>query len=440
MMEIKKPRLNQLSKVCVVLGAQWGDEGKGKIVDDLVQEYDVCARFNGGSNAGHTIKVNGVKYALHLLPSGILNPVSECIIGNGCVIHLPTLKEELGRLEENKIKWRNRLFISDRAHLVFDIHQKQDGAQEGERDSRIGTTGRGIGPTYCEKMNRTGIRVCDLNDFQLLSAKYKKIVFSATHRFPSLSPDFASEEQISQELNRYKEYAEFFKDCIVDGIQWINEKYNSGKRIMLEGANAAMLDIDFGTYPYVSSSSACVGGCITGLGLSPNKLGDVVGVVKSYTTRVGEGPFPTELKGELEAKLRKIGDEFGTTTGRPRRCGWLDLVVVLYSTLINGYTCLNITKLDCLRGFEELKIGVAYKYEGKELPKGSMPSDLRILSNVEVVYETFPGFDEDISKCKAFDQLPVNAQKYLNRIEEILNVPIRWIGVGANREDTIEKI
>jgi adenylosuccinate synthase len=437
---MKKQKVdNSLSQVCVVLGTQWGDEGKGKIVDILMQEYDVCGRFNGGSNAGHTIIVEGVKYAFHLLPSGILNPKAECLIGNGCVVHLPTLVTELEKLDKSKIAWKERFFISDRAHLVFDIHQKMDGAQETELSTgKLGTTGRGIGPTYCEKMNRTGVRACDLADFQLVETKYRRIVAHAVRLFPILE-EFSQEANIQKELKRYKEYAELFKANIVDGVYWINLRYSQNKKIMMEGANAAMLDIDFGTYPFVTSSNASIGGCLTGLGLSTNKVGDVIGVVKAYTTRVGEGPFPTELKGDLGDKLRTIGGEFGTTTGRPRRCGWFDAVVVQYTALLNGYTHLNLTKLDCLRGFSELKIGVAYVYGGTKLPPGSMPADLKILSNVKVEYETLPGFEEDISKCKKFEELPENAQKYILRIEKLVGVPIRWIGVGADRDAVAEK-
>jgi len=424
---------NQLSQVVVVLGSQWGDEGKGKIVDVLAQEYDVCGRFNGGSNAGHTIFVNDVKFAFHLMPSGILNPTMECIIGNGCVVHLPTLFKELQQLDDKKVKYEGRLFISDRAHLVFDFHQTIDGLNElSLGESKIGTTRKGIGPAYIEKMNRSGIRVGDLSspDFP---DKLKRIVLTAQSRFHF-------EYNLDEETKKYAEYAQKIAPYVVDSVDFINQKYKEGKKILLEGANAAMLDIDFGTYPYVTSSNPTIGGCVTGLGLSPKKIGDVIGVVKAYTTRVGEGPFPTELSYENTPQgkaLRDVGREFGTTTGRPRRCGWLDTVVLNYTNLLNGYTSINLTKLDILTGFDTLKIGYQYKYNGKALT--SMPSSLDVLSHVEVQYEELPGWKEDISKIEKFEDLPKNCQNYVNRIEELLNVPIKWIGVGAGRHSLISK-
>jgi len=423
--------VSKLTQVTAVLGAQWGDEGKGKIVDVLAHAFDVCARYNGGSNAGHTIIADGKKFAFHLLPSGILNPKAECIIGNGCVVHLPTLEKELAALEANGVSWKGRLFLSDRAHIVFDFHQKIDGMREQELgSSKIGTTGRGIGPAYCEKANRSGIRIGDLRYMSEFRGKLVRIVEGAKRRFQF-------DYDIDSEVQRYEKYSNFFGECIVDGVYWINERYNQGKKILVEGANAALLDLDFGTYPYVTSSNPTVGGCITGLGISANKLGDVIGVIKAYTTRVGEGPFPTELKDSVGDDIRTKGGEFGTTTGRPRRCGWLDLVVMKYSHTLNGYSSLNLTKLDILSGHDQVKVAVGYRHEGKDLPY--MPASLEVFSKVEVVYETLPGWKEDISKCTSFDQLPANAQKYVKFIEDYLKVPVRWIGVGPARQSLLEK-
>jgi len=417
-----------LSQVTAVLGSQWGDEGKGKIVDVLCQEFEICARFNGGSNAGHTIVVDGKKFAFHLLPIGIVNPNSICLIGNGCVIHLPTLFEELEQLEKSGVSFNGRLLISDRAHLVFNFHQIVDGLNENELGAqKIGTTRRGIGPSTMDKMNRNGIRVVDL-----YSSRFPEKLQALIH---SVQSRFQFDYDINGEIQRYTKYAERLKEFVIDGIEWINRQYGLGKKILLEGANAAMLDIDFGTYPYVTSSHPTVGGCLIGLGFSVKKLGDVIGVVKAYTTRVGEGPFPSELKNEEGEHIRKVGHEYGTTTGRPRRCGWLDIVVLRYSCLINGYTCLNLTKLDVLSGMSTVKIAVEYISEGKRL--ASMPSSLELLQNISVEYEVLDGWKEDISRYRTFTELPVNCQNYVRRIEQLLAVPIKWIGVGDSRDALI---
>jgi len=388
-------------------------------------------RFNGGSNAGHTIVVDGKKFAFHLMPSGILNPSAICVIGNGCVIHLPSLFIELQNLKDQGVNYEGRLLISDRAHLVFDVHQNMDKLQEKERGGdQIGTTGKGIGPAYCEKANRTSIRCCDLKNMEEFQKKLKLIVSNAHKRFGEF------EYNIEAEIRKYSEYSKLLDTAIIDTVEWLNEQYFQGKKILMEGANATMLDLDFGTYPFVTSSNPSIGGALTGTGLSAKKLGDVIAVVKAYTTRVGQGPFPTELKDQLGQRLREAGHEYGTTTGRPRRCGWLDLVVVLYTNSLNGYTALNITKLDILTGIEELKVAVAYKYKDKKLK--SMPASLDVLSSVEVEYEILPGWKEDISKCRHFHELPKNAQNYVRRIEEIVKVPVKWVGVGPARDALID--
>jgi len=418
----------------VVLGAQWGDEGKGKLVDMLSQEYDVCARVAGGSNAGHTIVVNDIKYKFHLLPSGILNPEAIGIVGNGVVIHLPSFLTELDGLTKNGINHNGRVFISDRAHIVFDFHQAVDGALETRLGRhKIGTTKKGIGPAYASKISRNGVRVGDLRNWEYFEQRFRALAEHHLRSYEGLEID------IEKELAYYKSIAPKILAMTCDTIQLTNQKYKEGKKILVEGANAAMLDIDFGTYPYVTSSNPSIGSVLTGLGVSPKKLGGIYGTVKAYCTRVGEGPFPTELNvlvGEGE-HLATVGHEFGTTTGRPRRCGWLDLPQLKYSITINGYTSINLTKLDVLTGLKTIPLGVGYKLNGEYLD--TMPACLRELKDVEVEYETMQGWDEDISKCRRFEDLPKNCKTYVLRIEEILGVPIRWIGVGANREDMLDR-
>jgi adenylosuccinate synthase len=419
----------------VVLGAQWGDEGKGKLVDVLSQDYDVCARVAGGSNAGHTIVVQGKKYKFHLLPSGILNEKATCVIGNGVVVHLPAFLNELDSLDASGINYKGRILLSDRAHLVFDFHQQVDGKQELSLGRhKIGTTKKGIGPAYSSKISRNGIRVGDLAHWPTFERRFRALAQSHMTQYEGLEID------IEDQLVYYKAIADRVIGMTVDTIEYTNAQYAAGKRILVEGANATMLDIDFGTYPYVTSSNPSVGSVLTGLGVSPRKLRGIYGTVKAYCTRVGEGPFPTELElkeGSVGMHLSQVGAEYGTTTGRCRRCGWLDIPQMQYSALINGFTSINLTKLDVLTGIPELKIGKAYKYRG-ELVK-SMPASLEIFSNVDVEWEVLPGWTEDISTVTKFEDLPVNCQKYVLRVQELVGVPIRWIGVGPNRLDVIDR-
>eukprot|EP00727_Mastigamoeba_balamuthi_P004198 m51a1_g13776 adenylosuccinate synthetase, putative (436) ;mRNA; r:286936-288966 len=422
--------------VCVIVGAQWGDEGKGKIVDALSKEFDLCCRFNGGSNAGHTLWVEGKKYAFHLLPSGLLHPTVTGIIGNGVVVHIPTLLAEMADVEKNGVKVSDRLKISDRAHIVMDVHMAVDGLQEGARaqGSKIGTTRKGIGPTYADKASRVGLRMCDLLKFDThFVPRYRQLAAAYVSRFPGLVVD------VEAEIERYRGIAARVAPMIIDTVEYINRAIIAGKKVMAEGANAAMLDIDFGTYPYVTSSHASTGGVPCGLGVAPTKLGNIIGVVKSYTTRVGEGPFPTELSivdHPVGKHLQTVGHEVGTTTGRPRRCGWLDLVLLRYTAWINGYTVVNLTKLDVLTGINPLRVGVAYKLNGELLT--GMPACADDLGALEVVYEEMEGWSEDISQCRKFKELPAAAQAYVHKISEFLGCPVRWIGVGVGREDTIE--
>jgi len=414
------------------LGAQWGDEGKGKLVDIMAQDYEICARVAGGSNAGHTIVVEGIKYKFHLIPSGMLNPNSIGIIGNGVVVHIPTLLKELEDLSTAKIDLKTRLKLSDRAHIVFDFHQTIDGLNEGKLgDKMIGTTKKGIGPAYSSKILRNGLRLGDLEDMDEFEHKLVRLVDYYKRCYGD-----ALEIDVKKEMAYYKKVQRQVLDMMTDTLVMVNKAYDEGKKILIEGANATMLDIDFGTYPYVTSSNPTIGSVCTGLGISPLKISGVFGTVKAYCTRVGEGPFPTELKDEIGNFLLKNGGEFGTTTNRPRRCGWLDIPQMKYSNLINGYTALNLTKLDVLTGLKEIKIAVRYNLNNKELL--GMPGNLKRLYDVEVVYEIFEGWKEDISKCKNFDDLPQNARKLVKHIEELIGVRIKWIGVGAGRENIIE--
>ncbi|ABN68029.1 Adenylosuccinate synthetase (IMP--aspartate ligase) [Scheffersomyces stipitis CBS 6054] len=423
----------------VVLGSQWGDEGKGKLVDLLCDDIDVCARCQGGNNAGHTIVVGDVKYDFHMLPSGLVNPNCLNLVGSGVVVHVPSFFQELENLEKKGLNCRDRLFLSSRAHLVFDFHQRTDKLKEAELSENkkaIGTTGKGIGPTYSTKASRSGIRVHHLvsedpEAWEEFKTRYHRLVNSRKQRYGEFDYD------VEEELARYEKYRELLRPFVVDSIEFMHTALVQNKRILVEGANALMLDIDFGTYPYVTSSSTGIGGVLTGLGIPPKTINNIYGVVKAYTTRVGEGPFPTEQLNEFGEALQTIGAEYGVTTGRKRRCGWLDLVVLKYSTLINGYTSLNITKLDVLDSFKEIQVGVGYKLNGKSL--ASFPEDLIKLGKVEVEYKTLPGWETDITKIKTYDELPENAKSYLKFIEDYLGVPVQWVGTGPARDSMLEK-
>jgi adenylosuccinate synthase len=415
----------------VVLGAQWGDEGKGKLVDILAQHSDLCVRFNGGANAGHTLVVEGKKYAFHLLPCGMINKHCMNLIGNGVVVHIPTMMKELEKLKDFDPDALSRVFISSRAHVLFDSHQMVDGMLEAEKDGKaLGTTKRGIGPCYASKATRNGIRFADLLNEDTLEEKiYDLIKYQKLHYASALV-----DTDIPREVKRYKEYGRMLRNQIVDGVSYLHSEIDLGKKILIEGANAALLDIDFGTYPFVTSSSTSVGGVCTGLGVAPRTVDCTIGVVKAYTTRVGNGPFPTELEDEVGTHLRAIGHEFGTTTGRPRRCGWIDVPMIRYSHRINGYDSLNITKLDVMTGLPNIKVCTHYRIGDRILPDGYMPASIEQLKEVEPVYMTLPGWTEDISKCESFEDLPPNARRYLLKLEQLTGVPITWVGVGPGRE------
>jgi len=423
--------------VTVVLGTQWGDEGKGKLVDILSQQIDLCARCAGGNNAGHTIVVpigpNNEKTMLdfHLLPCGLVNPECVALIGSGVVVHVPSFFAELEKLEAKGLNVQGRLLLSDRAHLVFDFHQIVDGLKEVELGGKsIGTTKKGIGPAYSSKASRSGLRVHHLfdNDF---ADKFRKIVEGRFKRYGHFEYD------TEKEIERYKGLAERLKPYVVDAVSYMSHSLKQNKRILVEGANALMLDIDYGTYPFVTSSSTSIGGVCTGLAIPPKKIDQIIGVIKAYTTRVGGGPFPTEQLNEIGTTLQDVGHEYGTTTGRKRRCGWLDLVVLKYSHSINGYDLLNLTKLDVLDGMEEIKVAVNYKIGEEELE--GFPADLERLSRVSVEYVTLPGWKSDISKVTMYEELPEKCREYVEFIENFLGVKIGWIGVGPGRESMITR-
>ncbi|CAB3248859.1 unnamed protein product [Arctia plantaginis] len=423
---------NMQNKVAVVLGGQWGDEGKGKVVDLLAVHCDIVCRCQGGNNAGHTVVVDGQEYDFHLLPSGIINKSCTSVIGNGVVIHLPGLFEELKKNENKGMRgWEDRLIISDRAHLVLDMHQQVDGLQEAEKGKNsLGTTKKGIGPTYSSKATRNGLRIGDLlGDFDIFGEKFRTLAATYKRMFPSLEVD------IESELIRYKEYAERIRPMVRDTVSYLHKALAEGRKVLVEGANAAMLDIDFGTYPYVTSSNCSIGGVCTGLGLPPKVIGEVIGVVKAYTTRVGDGPFPTELHDETGKLLQERGHEVGVTTRRVRRCGWLDLVVVRYTATVNGYTSICLTKLDILDTMKEIKVGVAYKLNGKKIDY--FPSSMAELSKVEVEYVTLPGWQCNIEDCRSLDKLPELAKNYVKAIEDYLDLPVKFIGVGPGRDSIV---
>lgn len=417
----------------VVVGTQWGDEGKGKYIDILASDSDIVVRFSGGNNAGHTIVANGVKYALHLIPSGILHKGKTCIIGNGVVVDPAVLIKEINGLNEKGVDTGN-LLISDRAHVIMPYHRELDELQEKARGSEnLGTTKRGIGPAYEDKTQRCGIRMCDLIDEEVFIEKVKanlKIKNAIIEKIYG-GKGFKAEDIIAE----YKEYAQVLKKYITDTSVVLFDAIEKGKNILFEGAQATFLDLDFGTYPYVTSSNPVAGGVCTGAGIGPVHIDEVYGVLKAYTSRVGAGPFPTEQNNEIGDTIRELGWEYGTTTGRPRRCGWLDAVMIKYAARINGLTGLAINHVDTIGKLGKIKLCRAYKKDGAEI--AYFPASLKELAKCEPVYEEFDGWDIDASKVKKYADLPENAKKYLKRVEELAGVKVRLIGVGKDRENTI---
>lgn len=422
--------------VCAIVGGQWGDEGKGKLVDIMAEHYDYVVRATGGANAGHTVYVKDKanegqykKYVFHLMPSGALYPETMNIIGNGCVVHIPTFLDEVKILKDNGINVDGRVFISDRAHLIFEYHKLIDGIQEERKGkNKVGTTRRGIGPAYADKISRIGIRIHELLDFH----KFEEHMLEnlAVHQ-----KNYEFEFDASKELAYYRDVIAEIRPYLADTAHMVNKAIAEGKKILMEGANATLLDVDHGTYPYVTSSNASIGGIISGSGIGATKIDSIIGIMKAYSTRVGAGPFPTELDNELGEKLRTKGGEFGSTTGRPRRCGWFDAFASRYSVMINDMSSINLTKLDVLDEMDTIKIAVGYFAQGKKLE--SFPASADILGGVEVEYIEMPGWKTSIKNAKTFKDLPPNAQKYVKKIEELLGCPANFIGTGVGRDEMI---
>ena len=417
----------------VLLGAQWGDEGKGKATDLLGDRVKYVVRYQGGNNAGHTVVIGDQKYALHLLPSGILTPSCIPVIGNGVVIDPPVLLEEIAGLNERGVDTSN-LKISTNAHLITPYHRTIDKVSErflGK--SKIGTTGRGIGPAYADKINRIGIRVQDLFDTSILR---QKIEGALRDKNQVLIKVFNRKGlEVDEVLNEYLQFAEILKPYVTDTSLLLNQALERGENVLLEGSQGTLLDVDHGTYPFVTSSNPTAGGASTGSGIGPTRISRVIGIVKAYTTRVGSGPFPTELFDEDGEKLRSIGGEFGTTTGRSRRCGWYDAPIARYAVRINGITDFFLTKLDVLTGWEKIPVCVAYEIDGRRVEE--LPASQTDFHHAKPIYEYLPGWSEDISKARALSDLPKNAQSYIEFLEEISGAPMSAIGVGPGRDETI---
>ena len=413
----------------VVVGSQWGDEGKGKIVDVLSNKMDMVIRFQGGNNAGHTVVVNGEKTILHLLPSGILNKDSLCVIGPGVVIDPFVLLEEIEILEKRNLSV-NHLRISDRAHLIMPYHIKLDTLNEQRlANNKIGTTKRGIGPCYADKYSRIGIRVCDLKDFDTFKQRLKDVLPIKNEEIVKLHNEQPFD--YDEIVNKFASIREKLLPMIIDSVVLVNDYIKNKKNILFEGAQANMLDINYGTYPYVTSSSPTSAGVLEGCGVSPRALDKIIGVVKAYSTRVGEGPFVSELNDDMGNLIREVGKEYGATTGRPRRCGWLDLVVVKQACLINGLTDLVLTKIDVLSNIDIIKVCVGYKIDDKEIDY--IPASLKDYSKAIPVYKEFKGWNEDITNVRDFNDLPINCKNYINFIKEYTNTDIALISVGPER-------
>lgn len=424
-----------MKQTSAIIGAQWGDEGKGKLADRFARDSDWVVRYQGGNNAGHTVIVDGEKFVLHLIPSGILHADTTCLIGSGMVVNLRELMDEIDQLEDAGINVMDRLRLSCRAHVLFPYHQFLDAKSEAERgDDKIGTTQKGIGPAYEDKVKREGLRLVDFQSADAVVDHCRRKVGELPEgweKYESTSPD---PEELAQE---YLEYYEELKPLLVDGPAVLEQAYNSGESVLFEGAQGTLLDIDFGSYPYVTSSNSSVGGIVTGAGFPGHHIDSVVGVAKAYLTRVGKGPFPAELEGEMGEWLREQGGEYGATTGRPRRCGWLDLPLLNYSSRVNGFTNLALTKLDVLSGLDEIKVIVDHEEQG-DGPQDVVVHSSR-LEDVEPVYETLPGWDEYIRDCRRWSDLPENARRYVTFVEDYVDVPVTYISIGPEREELIAR-
>jgi len=420
--------------ITVVLGTQWGDEGKGKVIDYLADDVDIVARYQGGANAGHTVVVNGRQFVFHLIPSGILYPEKVCVIGNGVVIDPVSFCKEVEYLRQNGISVEGRLFVAENAHITMPYHKLLDQIEDKFRGKgSLGTTGRGIGTTYADKFNRIGIRAVDFLDDDIFREKLEIALELKNYLFR----EYYKEEMLNKEkiYDEYGEAREGMRNIVRNTSLYLCNEIEKGKQVLAEGAQGTFLDVDFGTYPYVTASNSIAGGACTGLGVSPKKVGRIIGVVKAYTTRVGMGPFPTELEGEEGENLRKTGNEYGATTGRPRRCGWFDSILVRFACMVNGLDELVMTKLDVLSGLKKIKIGISYEYEGNVYE--DYPFNSKVFSNCGVVYEEMEGWQEDIGKIREYRHLPSNAKKYIERIEQLIEVPVSKVSVGSSREQTI---
>ena len=422
------------SKCLVVVGAQWGDEGKGKIVDVLAAQASVIARYQGGANAGHTVHAAGGEFILHQIPSGILHKGTRCLLGNGVVLDLEQFFHELDGLRQQGIETDGRLGVSGRAHLLLPYHKALDKMSEARRgEGKIGTTGRGIGPAYEDKIARVGVRVSDLINRE----RARKMITAGTERAnEKLRAAGAELLDAAEVVNGVFAAADRLLPLIAETGREIQQALKADKKVLLEGAQGSLLDVDHGTYPYVTSSTTTAAGAATGVGIGPTMIGDVLGVVKAYTTRVGSGPLPTEIPPPLGDKLRELGGEYGATTGRPRRCGWFDAVVVRYAARVNGLTGLAVTKLDVLDTFAEIQIATAYDIDNTRFDS-VFPYDLSLLDRATPVYETLPGWQATTAGARSLDELPKNARAYLDRLEEITEVPIAFVSVGTKRDEII---
>jgi len=416
----------------VIIGGQWGDEGKGKVVDYLAARHDIVARYQGGANAGHTIRAEGQEYIFHLIPSGILLEGKDCLLGGGLVVDPLTLADEIQGLKQRGVSVDGRLFLSDAAHLILPYHRLVDRLQEeAKKGKSIGTTGRGIGPAYADKVSRTGLRA---EIFRLDDDRFKRVVIEKTiARNRDIDALYGGEpvspNETAEKLLAVKSVIE---PLLVDASEFLGDALEAGRSVLLEGAQGTLLDIDHGTFPYVTSSNPSVGGAITGSGIPPVWLSDVVGIFKAYCTRVGNGPFPSELKDAVGENLRQKGSEFGATTGRPRRCGWFDLPAARYAIRVNGINKLAVTKLDVLSGFDEIGVCTAYQVGDEVMER--FPRDAATMERAVPVVETLPGWTEDLSEAKSWDDLPETARKYMEYLSDQLGVPVAWVGVGPDRK------
>ncbi len=418
----------------VVIGAQWGDEGKGKIVDILTEKFDIVTRYQGGHNAGHTVIVKGRKFVLHLIPSGILHGNRVCVIGPGVVLDPKALLEEIQSLQDSGIEVNGNLFISNRAHLILPYHRALErAAEEARGDKRIGTTSRGIGPAYEDKTGRRGIRVVDLFDREVL----REVIFAGTEEKNRLIQSLYNAPPLDSQhiFEEYLAYASPLKKFVADTSQWLNTRIREGKSVLFEGAQGTLLDIDHGTYPYVTSSSASAGGACIGAGVAPSLITGTIGIAKAYTTRVGGGPFPTEMNGELGERIRKRGDEYGASTGRPRRCGWFDGPATRYSAVINNLQAIALTKLDVLDEFSEIQVCTGYRYKRSKLAE--FPAEIKVLQAVQPIYRTVAGWKSRTAGVKHYANLPPKAKDYLKFLSDITETELSFISTGPDREETI---